>query len=74
MKIWMRLGVSFHVPDDIGTKILAGDTTTLLNTLYSPGQDTGRWCVDGDSYIPQEVMENLGFNDEVNFDITPNIK
>jgi len=60
MKIWARLGIELDVPEQHGLKILQGDREALLDTLSAPNAENGSWQINGDSYIPQTVIEELG--------------
>ena len=68
VKIWMRLGITLDVPQEIAQKILTGDETTLL-AVINDTKPNRMWYADGDSYIPDVIAEELGFNGDINFEL-----
>ena len=70
-KIWMRLGISLSVTENEAKALLSGgdESTDLLRELIADG----RFKPDGDSYIPQECVQQysrehgMDFKDEVEF-------
>ena len=65
-KIWMRLGVSLKLPPELASKVLSGDVSVLKEAI-----EKGYWELDGESYIPEEVMEALGHGYyDVNFNVS----
>ena len=64
-KIWMRLGISLNLPYELMSRLLAGDNDALKEAIKK-----GMWELYGESYIPNEVMEELGLSCcDVNFQI-----
>jgi hypothetical protein len=70
----MRMGVTLKVSEEQAKKILGGDQETLDSVL----KNKEAWCFDGDSYIPDGIVEqvriSLGlshadYNGEVNFEM-----
>lgn len=61
MNIWMRIGVTISVPDEMADKILRpvdyGEAKKLLKDVFRG--KTGSWVIDGDAYIPDEVRYEL---------------
>ena len=76
VKIWARLGVELEVSEEQALKILQGDEKALLKTLTAPNTENGFWRIDGDTYIPQAIMEdfngkypNIDCSGDVGFDL-----
>ena len=73
MEIWLRLGVTLDVPEPWGLKILDGDKQALLDVLTAPGGTNGEWHIDGETYIPEDVIDDLrpdeGVHGEISFDL-----
>jgi len=74
ISLWMRMGVTFMVSPEDAEKLLSGDSEALEAAIRSKKS----WSFDGDSYIPdiivEELCEKLGldhekYKGEVNFDI-----
>ncbi len=55
-KLWMRLGISFEIPQEEVRSILSGDPELAEKTLRTIISE-GRFYPDGDSYIPAETIE-----------------
>ena len=60
VRIWIRLGVTLNVPPDEAARIMEGDEETLRSVI-SGSCEGGEWHADGESYIPGEVAEALGY-------------
>lgn len=70
MKIWARLGVMLDVPEEQAQRILNGDKTALLMTMYTTEElNNVGWYLEGESYIPVEGNENLNLEDDIEFEI-----
>ena len=74
VKLWMRMGVTFEVNAHEARKILSGDSTALDTAMKAKGS----WYFDGDSYIPDIVVEELceelclnheDYKGEISFDV-----
>jgi len=68
MKIWMRLGITLDVPEDKAKRILEGDKTALLTTVYTSGKEA-LWYADGESYIPADGNKDINLKDDIEFTI-----
>jgi hypothetical protein len=64
VKLWMRLGATLEVSAEQAKKILGGDKKTLEAVLKSKRA----WYFDGESYIPDEVAEEICEQLAINFD------
>jgi len=52
--IWLRAGISLNVSKKQVAKILQGDTEALESALKTRGS----WKFDGETYIPEESVED----------------
>jgi len=55
-KLWMRLGISFEIPQEEVRSILSGNLELAEKTLRTIVSES-RFYPDGDSYIPAETVE-----------------
>ena len=80
VRVWMRLGVSLNLTKEQAKMVLDGDAAPIMAVLKKPRGFMGLfrkkklWYIDGDSYIPftvaEELCEELGLNPrDYKFDI-----
>jgi len=62
VRVWMRMGVTLKVSEEQAKKLLGGDQATLDEIIKTEGA----WSFDGDSYIPDGIVEELRIALELN--------
>jgi len=65
MNLWLRLGVTLDVPESQGLKILSGNEQALLDVLTDPCKEKGEWYIDGETYIPDEIIDELPYDRDI---------
>lgn len=55
MKIKVNLSVVLEVSDERADLILKGDITTLLETIYTPSDERGKWWVEGECVVENDT-------------------
>ena len=51
MIIEVSLAIKIDAPEEHAQKILDGDASALLATIYTPNDKSGKWWVEGDTII-----------------------
>jgi hypothetical protein len=67
IKIWIKLGVTLETSEEQAQKILTGDKSALMDFINPKNLFDGKWYLDGESYIPEPIANDLGYKGEIEF-------
>lgn len=51
MIIEVNMAIKIEAPEEHAKRILSGDTSAFLSTIYTPNEKRGKWWVEGNSVI-----------------------